>query len=102
MLQQKEKFIQKYGKSHQFPEFKWQKSFHDHLIRDERDLLNHLNYIEIQWLKHELGENKWCFTERMHEKALETTKALLKENMPIKKISENNGLSVEEIERLKN
>jgi len=49
-------------KSRPFPRFKWQKSFHDHIIRNNRDLQNHLRYIQIQWLKHELEENKWCFT----------------------------------------
>jgi REP element-mobilizing transposase RayT len=28
-----------------FPKFQWQKSYHDHVIRDERDFHNHLEYI---------------------------------------------------------
>jgi REP element-mobilizing transposase RayT len=44
-----------------FPVFKWQPSFRDHIIRDEEDLRIHLRYIEIQWKKHKLGENKWCW-----------------------------------------
>ena len=39
--------LQKYGR-HQvkFPLFKWQRSFRDHIVRDERDLHNHLKYIQ--------------------------------------------------------
>ena len=39
--------------------FKWQSSFRDHLIRDEVDYLNHLNYIKKQPLKHQLPGRKW-------------------------------------------
>jgi len=37
----------------------------------------------------------------MHRKAIQTAKALLKENMPVEKISSITGLPVEEIESLK-
>ena len=37
----------------------------------------------------------------MHRKAIQTAKALLKEKMPVEKISSITGLSVEEIEGLK-
>jgi putative transposase len=30
----------------------WQRSFHDHVIRDERDYLNHLHYIHYNPVKH--------------------------------------------------
>jgi len=36
------------------PWFKWQKSFHDHIIRNERDYFNHLNYIYHNAVKHRL------------------------------------------------
>lgn len=39
--------------------------------------------------------------EGMHRKAIQTAKALLKENMPVEKISSITGLPVEEIESLK-
>jgi len=29
-----------------FPDFKWQRSFHDHIIKDEKSYLNISNYIE--------------------------------------------------------
>lgn len=54
-------FFDKYGKNHNIPKFKWQSSFYDHIIRNEFDYLNHLKYIENQWVKHNLKENKWCY-----------------------------------------
>lgn len=36
------------------PYFKWQKSFHSHVITSERDFVNHLSYIENNHLKHGL------------------------------------------------
>lgn len=39
-------FINKYGQPQfEIPQFKWQKSFSDHLIRNRNDFINHLNYI---------------------------------------------------------
>jgi REP element-mobilizing transposase RayT len=29
-----------------FPDFQWQRSFHDHIIKDEKSYLNISNYIE--------------------------------------------------------
>jgi putative transposase len=43
--------------------FVWQSSYHDHVIRDERDLRNHVGYIWNQWIKHDLKENKWCYVD---------------------------------------
>jgi len=43
-----------------YPKFQWQSSFHDHLIRNKSDLFAHVKYIESQWVKHELPENKFC------------------------------------------
>lgn len=37
--------------------FKWQKSFHDHYIRNERDFCNQLNYIRGNPLKHNMLNN---------------------------------------------
>jgi hypothetical protein len=57
------RFIDKYNLHSPFPKFKWQGSFHDHIIRDRKDFLNHLAYIRRQWLKHKLPENKYCFID---------------------------------------
>ena len=38
-----------------FPHFRWQKSFRDHLIRDQRDFDNHIDYIYNNALKHGLA-----------------------------------------------
>ncbi|MCA9386548.1 transposase [Candidatus Dojkabacteria bacterium] len=35
-----------------FPKFQWQRSFHDHLIRNEKDFIKHYNYITNNYLKH--------------------------------------------------
>jgi hypothetical protein len=55
------RFIAKYNFHPPFPKFKWQGSFHDHIIRDRKDFVHHLEYIRRQWLKHKLLENKYCF-----------------------------------------
>ena len=43
------------------PKFQWQRGFHDHIIRNENDFLNHLNYIKINPTKHKLvkSEKHW-------------------------------------------
>ena len=38
-----------------FPTFRWQSSFLDHIIRDEDDYLNHLDYIHNNAVKHGLA-----------------------------------------------
>ena len=54
-------FIRQHGKNHNIPKFKWQSSFYDHIIRDDFDYLQHLKYIQNQWIKHKLPSNKWCW-----------------------------------------
>ena len=55
-------FTQKYGKNQiQIPEFKWQKSYHDHIIRDTKDFENHCHYTVYNFQKHNLPEN-WKYT----------------------------------------
>ncbi|MFH1545777.1 MAG: transposase [Patescibacteria group bacterium] len=44
-----------------FPKFVWQKSFHDHIIRGERDFENHFIYATQNHIKHGLSEN-WKYT----------------------------------------
>ncbi len=43
------------------PKFKWQKSFYDHIIRNETDYQFHWNYTMHNYRKHGLPEN-WKFT----------------------------------------
>ena len=56
-----QKFQQKHPTSElSFPKFQWQKSFHDHVIRNQRDYENHLKYIEYNLIKHNVPEGwKW-------------------------------------------
>jgi REP element-mobilizing transposase RayT len=60
-----QRFIYKYATNHNIPTFRWLKSFHDHIIRDEKDFQNHLNYIYNNAVKHHLVENpedwKWMW-----------------------------------------
>lgn len=39
------------------PKFQWQKSFHDHIIRDDKDFETHFHYTEFNFLKHELPDD---------------------------------------------
>jgi REP element-mobilizing transposase RayT len=65
----KQNFIAKYGDNKNiFPQFKWQKSFHDHIIRfhynhlkKQKDWDNHYDYTVYNHLKHGLPEN-WQYT----------------------------------------
>ncbi len=54
-------FFIKYGNNHGFVKFKWQKSFHYHIIEDDIDMNNHINYLKKQYVKHGLRENKFLF-----------------------------------------
>jgi REP element-mobilizing transposase RayT len=49
-----ERFITKHGCRHDIPKFQWQSSFRDHVIRDEDDYFNHLEYIYNNAVKHAL------------------------------------------------
>ncbi|MFH1822112.1 MAG: transposase [Patescibacteria group bacterium] len=57
------RFANKYNYNNviQLPQFKWQKSFHDHIIRNNKDYINHHNYTVYNHLKHKLPEN-WRYT----------------------------------------
>ena len=57
----RKQFNQKYGMDRNFPKFKWQKSFHDHIIRNKRDYDNHWNYTMYNFRKHGLPDN-WKYT----------------------------------------
>ena len=54
-------FMQKHGINHNFPKFKWQKSFHDHIIRNENDFNNYWNYTMHNFKKHNLPDD-WQYT----------------------------------------
>ncbi|HPI67534.1 MAG TPA: hypothetical protein PKZ16_03280 [bacterium] len=44
-----------------FPKFQWQASFHDHIIRNGKDFLNHYNYTIYNFQKHQLPSD-WTYT----------------------------------------
>ena len=46
--------------------FRWQKSYHSHLITSNRDFSNHLNYILRQHEHHGLNDNRHCFVDYDH------------------------------------
>jgi REP element-mobilizing transposase RayT len=53
------------------PKFRWQKSYHDHIIRNDRDYTQHLRYIYNNAVKHRLVENaeewSWMWVKGMEE-----------------------------------
>ncbi len=57
------------------PEFKWQQSFHDHIIRNEKDFYHHLNYIATNCIKHNICEDeekyKWSFLNEEYENMID-------------------------------
>jgi REP element-mobilizing transposase RayT len=56
------RLLNKYGKNMlKFPQFRWQKSFHDHVIRDQGDAENHYHYTIYNYLKHKLPQD-WLYT----------------------------------------
>ncbi|MBN2096033.1 transposase [Candidatus Peregrinibacteria bacterium] len=68
----KNRFHQKYPTDHPFPPFQWQKSFHDHIIRNDHDFDYHMEYIQYNPVKHGLP-NGWpyVFTNPEYEDLLE-------------------------------
>lgn len=46
--------------------FRWQPSYHSHLVTTKRDFKNHLNYIRNQMEHHDLQDNRHCFVESNH------------------------------------
>jgi hypothetical protein len=42
----REKFIIAHNGKCPHPRFRWRKSFHDHMIRDDRDFRGHVHYIQ--------------------------------------------------------
>lgn len=52
-----------YNPKRQIKKFKWQRSFNDHIIRNDADFKNHVEYIANQWIKHNLSENNYCYID---------------------------------------
>ncbi len=59
------KYISQLYKFNDMPEFSWQQSFHDHVIRHEQDFYKHLNYIATNCIKHNICQDEekyqWSF-----------------------------------------
>ena len=73
-----EKFLQKYGKNNPFPYFKWQKSYYDHVIRNEGDFENHFKYIQWNPEKHNLPDNwKYVFTHSEYDDLIDNNQFLI-------------------------
>jgi REP element-mobilizing transposase RayT len=51
------------GGNCKYGNFKWQKSFHDHVIRNEVDFNNHWRYTTYNYVKHGLP-NDWKYTSQ--------------------------------------
>lgn len=55
-------FIRKYRKNKtKIPSFNWQKSYYDHIIRNNKDFEYHYNYTVYNFQKHNLPKN-WKYT----------------------------------------
>lgn len=71
VLELKNHFIQKYGHNQTIiPKFKWQKSYHDHIIRNIKDFENHRHYTVYNFQKHNLPED-WKYTSLNYEKMVD-------------------------------
>ena len=68
-LDLRSKFSKESRLEFQSAQFRWQKSFYDHVVRDEKDFLRHLEYICGNAVKHKLTSTaedwrwKWVFGE---------------------------------------
>ncbi len=47
----------------EIPPFQWQKSFYNRIIFNKNEFQRVICYIERQWIKHNLDENRWCFAD---------------------------------------
>ena len=59
----------------------------------------------VQWVKtmmQEEGERQWVFDEGSNQRALAIAEKMLRRNRPLEEIIEDTGLTLEEIEELKN
>ncbi len=62
-----------HGPNHNSIPFKWQKSYHDHYIRDEIDFYNHLKYIEGQREHHCMEGTVYVEKTQLHERYVAVT-----------------------------
>jgi len=46
--------------------FRWQKSYHSHLVSSKLDFENHIKYIRKQHEHHQLPEDRHCFVDEKH------------------------------------
>ena len=54
-----QKYREKFKKRNlDIQKFQWQKSFHDHIIRDQHDFDNHFLYTQDNWIKHDLPQDR--------------------------------------------
>ncbi len=60
-LQNLKNQFQKKHKNESFPKFQWQKSFHDHIIRNQDDFEKHWNYTTYNFQKHNMPSD-WEYT----------------------------------------
>ena len=62
LKQFKNQFIKKYKQNQSIiTKFKWQKSYRDHIIRNEKDFENHYHYTVYNFQKHNLPDD-WKYT----------------------------------------
>ncbi|MBU0727218.1 hypothetical protein KKA95_00885, partial [Patescibacteria group bacterium] len=67
LLNYRNQFTKKYGDKHYLPNFQWQKSYHDHYIRNENDWQCHMEYIACNPIKHELPDDwEYVFTNEKY------------------------------------
>jgi REP element-mobilizing transposase RayT len=56
-MELRKQFFVKYGSDQtQFPKFRWQKSFRDHYIRNQKDFDEHMRYIYENPMKHKIPD----------------------------------------------
>lgn len=61
VLKFRRQYKKRYGNDRFQPKFKWQKSFYDHIIRNEKDYEHHWNYTMNNFLKHNLPK-EWKYS----------------------------------------
>ncbi len=63
LLKARDGFLATHGRDnqHEYPLFRWQKSFHDQLIRNPSHMLGAIDYLRKQHVKHQLPTNRWLY-----------------------------------------
>ncbi len=71
LLNFRDQFIKKYGQNQTIiPKFKWQKSYYDHIIRNNKDFEYHHNYAVCNFQKHNLPSD-WKYTSLNYESLID-------------------------------